>query len=65
VPTGLAYIATQRFYLPYSGAFACLKEARLEVAYHLGICFNLDRRRSNLVYRLPRQFERYFQLNLP
>ena len=43
--------------LPHSGAFASLQEARLEVAYHLDIYFNLDHCYSALCYRSPHQFE--------
>jgi len=43
--------------LPHGGAFASLKEARLEVAYYLDTYFNLDRRHSALSYRSPHQFE--------
>lgn len=51
--------------LPHGGAFASLQEDRLEVAYYLDTYFNLDRRHSVLGYRLPHQFERDFQINLP
>jgi transposase InsO family protein len=43
--------------LPGGGAFASLKEARLEVAYYLDTYFNLDRRHSALGYCSPHQFE--------
>ncbi|OWP62927.1 hypothetical protein CDA63_11965 [Hymenobacter amundsenii] len=39
--------------LPQGENFANLEEARLEVAYHLDIYFNLDRRHSALGYRSP------------
>jgi putative transposase len=39
--------------LPQSGVFACLEEARLEVAYYLNTYFNLARRHSSLGYRSP------------
>ncbi|MGI4873458.1 MAG: transposase [Janthinobacterium lividum] len=47
------------------GAFASLKEARLEVAYYLDTCFNLDRRHSALGYRSPHQFEADLLHHLP
>jgi transposase InsO family protein len=37
----------------HSTVFASLEEARLEVACHLDIYFNLDRRHSALGYRSP------------
>jgi transposase InsO family protein len=43
--------------LPQGGAFACIEEARLEVAHYLDTYFNLDRRHSALGYRSPHQFE--------
>jgi hypothetical protein len=50
--------------LPNNDAFASLDEARLEVAYCLGIYFNLDRRHSALGYRSPYQFESDFQTSI-
>ena len=50
--------------LPHSGLFGSLEEARLEVAYYLDICFNLDWRHSALVYRSPHQLEGDFQISL-
>ncbi|MFD1874820.1 integrase core domain-containing protein [Hymenobacter bucti] len=50
--------------LPNGGAFASLKEARLEVAHYLDTYFNLDRRHSALGYRSPHQFERDFQISI-
>jgi putative transposase len=51
--------------LPQGGAFACLEEARLEVAHYLDTYFNLDRRHSALGYRSPHQFEQDLKINLP
>jgi hypothetical protein len=50
--------------LPHGGAFASLKEARLEVTYYLDTYFNLNRRHSALGYRSPHQFERDFQTTI-
>ena len=51
--------------LPHGTAFACLEEARLEVAHYLDTYFNLDRRHSALGYRSPHQFEHDLKNNLP
>ena len=50
---------------PPGTVFACLEEARLEVAHYPDTYFNLDRRHSALDYRSPHQFELDCQINLP
>ena len=50
--------------LPQGGAFACLEEARLEVAHSLDTYFHLDRRHSAPGYRSPHQFERDLKTNV-
>ena len=51
--------------LPHGTAFACLEEARLEMAHYLDTYFTLERRHSALGYRSPHQFEQGLKSTLP
>ena len=51
--------------LPGNAPFASLEEARLEIAWYLGVYFNLDRRHSALGYRSLHQFGHDRKINRP
>ena len=51
--------------LPGGSPFACLEEARLEVAHYFDTYFNRDRRNSAPGYRSPHQVEHDLKTNLP